>query len=98
MFAGAESFAPKESKPAPLPEWARKAAESLSIPESTVHPTVMTLAHGVKLIVQPESISDTISSSLNVGRTRGFYSIVYGCDPENVSKARAMVEKDLKDL
>ncbi|MGA1997313.1 MAG: insulinase family protein, partial [Bryobacteraceae bacterium] len=59
--AGAESFAPKESKPAPLPEWARKAAESLSIPESTVHPTVITLANGLKLIVQPESISDTIS-------------------------------------
>lgn len=60
-FAGAESFAPKESHPAPLPEWARAAAESLSIPESTVHPTVMTLANGLKLIVQPESISDTIS-------------------------------------
>ena len=45
----------------PLPEWARKAAERLSIPESTVHPTVMTLANGLKLIVQPESISDTIS-------------------------------------
>jgi zinc protease len=35
---------------------------------------------------------------LNVGRTRGFYSIAYGCDPENVSKARATVEKDLKGL
>jgi zinc protease len=40
----------------------------------------------------------TVSSSLNVGRTRGFYSIAYGCDPENVSKARATVEKDLKGL
>ena len=40
----------------------------------------------------------TVSSSLNVGRTRGFYSIAYGCDPENVSKARAMVEKNLRDL
>jgi zinc protease len=40
----------------------------------------------------------TVSTSLNVGRTRGFYSIAYGCDPENVSKARAIVEKDLKDL
>ena len=60
-FAGTESFASKESKPVTLPDWARKAAERLSIPESTVHPTVMTFANGVKLIVQPESISDTIS-------------------------------------
>ena len=60
-FAGTESFASKENKPVQLPEWARKTAERLSIPESTVHPTVMTFANGVKLIVQPESISDTIS-------------------------------------
>jgi len=60
-FAGAESFAPKETKPVPLPEWARQAAERLSIPGSTVHPAVMTLANGIRLIVQPENISDTIS-------------------------------------
>jgi len=36
-------------------------AERLTIPESTVHPTVTTLANGIKLIVQPENISDTIS-------------------------------------
>jgi zinc protease len=60
-FSGAESFASKNSKPVALPEWARNAAERLTIPESTVHPTVTTLANGIKLIVQPENISDTIS-------------------------------------
>lgn len=39
-----------------------------------------------------------VNSSFNVGRTRGYYTVNYGCDPQNVSKARAVVERDLKQM
>jgi zinc protease len=39
-----------------------------------------------------------VNSSFNVGRTRGYYTVNYGCDPQNVSKARAVVERDLKAM
>jgi zinc protease len=56
-----ESFAPKETKSVKLPDWADKALRRLSIPASTVNPTVTTLPCGLKLIVQPESVSNTVS-------------------------------------
>ena len=40
----------------------------------------------------------TVSSSFDVGRTRGVYEVRYGCDPPNVSKAHATVARDLKDM
>lgn len=60
-FGGKESFAPKETKAVTLPAWAEAAVSRLSIPGSMVHPVVSTLPNGLKLIVQPESVSDTIS-------------------------------------
>jgi zinc protease len=39
-----------------------------------------------------------VSSSLEAGPTRAFYIVNYGCDPENVSKVRAIVERDLKEM
>ncbi len=60
-FGGAESFAPKSVKPVPLPPWAANALARLSVPRLTVHPVVSTLPNGIKLIVQPESVSDTVS-------------------------------------
>lgn len=39
-----------------------------------------------------------IDDSLSAGQTRAQYLIAYGCNPENVSKARAMVEEDLRDM
>jgi zinc protease len=57
---GTESFASTSNTTIPLPGWARK-LNQLSIPVSTVHPKVTTLSNGLKLIVQPETISDTIS-------------------------------------
>ena len=39
-----------------------------------------------------------VSSTFNVGLTRGIYQVAYGCDPPNVSKARAMILSDLKDI
>ena len=60
-FGGRESFAPKHTRNVKLPAWAETALKKLSIPEPTVHPVVSTLPNGLKLIVQPESISDTVS-------------------------------------
>src|SRR3984957_2033806 len=59
-FGGTESFASANNATVPLPGWARK-LNHLSIPVSTVHPKVTMLSNGLKLIVQPETISDTIS-------------------------------------
>ena len=59
--SGGESFAPKQAKAVPLPAWAKRAVSPLSVPVSTVQPIDTTLANGLRLIVQPESISDTIS-------------------------------------
>jgi len=60
-FGGSESFAPKNPKEVTLPEWASKALGRLSVPPSDVNPTVSTLPNGIKLIVQPETVSNTIS-------------------------------------
>ncbi len=60
-YSGVESFAPKQTKPSKLPDWADKALKRLSLPISTVNPVVTVLPNGLKLIVQPESVSNTIS-------------------------------------
>ena len=40
----------------------------------------------------------SVGSSLQAGKTRAIYSVTYGCDPPNVSKARAIIVRDLKAL
>ncbi|HUY13290.1 MAG TPA: pitrilysin family protein [Terriglobia bacterium] len=60
-FGGQESFAPKQTHPVVLPVWAAQDLNRLSIPSSTVTPVVTTLANGLKLIVQPERVSNTVS-------------------------------------
>lgn len=60
-FGSKESFAPQNTTPAKLPVWAENALKQLSIPNSTIHPVVTTLSNGLRLIVQPESISNTVS-------------------------------------
>lgn len=60
-FGGAESLASTPEKPVPLPDWAEKALAQLNVPTSTVDPVVSTLPNGIKLIVQPEDVSDTVS-------------------------------------
>ena len=39
-----------------------------------------------------------VDSSFNVGLTRGVYQVEYACDPPNVSKARAMILRNLKEM
>ncbi len=67
VFGGGESFAPGRTKDVKIPAWAKKAVESPSVPVSRVKPSDMTLPNGIRLIVQPESVSPTVTL---VGRIR----------------------------
>ncbi len=60
-FGGTESFAGEESLTVPLPAWANQALAKLELPHWTLAPTRMTLPNGITLIVQPESVSRTIT-------------------------------------
>ncbi len=60
-FGGQESFAPKNPKPVELPVWAKSALERLNVPSSVVNPMVYKLSNGIKLIVQKETVSNTVS-------------------------------------
>ena len=52
---------PQHAKAVELPEWADRSLKRLSVPESALNPAVSTLPNGLKLIVQPTNISDTVS-------------------------------------
>lgn len=60
-FGGQESFTPKEAKQVALPAWAEQALHRLAVPKATTNPAEMTLSNGIKLIVQPEDVSDTVA-------------------------------------
>ena len=59
-YGGAESFAANPSKPVKLPSWAARAFAKLPAPRSRLHPVLYVLPNGLKLVVQPESVSDTV--------------------------------------
>jgi zinc protease len=44
----------------PLPQWARQVLQHLSVPHQTIAPADMRLSNGMRLIVQPESITHTV--------------------------------------
>ena len=60
-FGGKESFAARKPVGVALPGWARAAVERVAVPPWTLRPASMQLTNGMRLIVQPESISDTVS-------------------------------------
>jgi len=39
-----------------------------------------------------------VESTFDVSQTRAVYSVRFGCDPDNVSKARSIVVRDLEDM
>lgn len=59
-FGGAESFGGKPSGPVTLPDWAQKAFAKLEMPKSAIHPASFKLHNGLRVIVQPESVSKTV--------------------------------------
>jgi len=40
----------------------------------------------------------TVDAELSASKTRASYSVAYGCDPANVSKARALIVRDLNQM
>ncbi|MGA2398770.1 MAG: pitrilysin family protein [Steroidobacteraceae bacterium] len=40
----------------------------------------------------------TVDVHLDASKTRSTYEVTYGCDPNNVSKARALIERDLDQM
>ncbi|MBS0431901.1 MAG: insulinase family protein [Proteobacteria bacterium] len=60
-FGGTESFGGNDKLDAPLPGWAAQALGKLEMPHWTLAPTSMKLDNGITLIVQPESVSKTVT-------------------------------------
>ncbi|MHB8446482.1 MAG: M16 family metallopeptidase [Rudaea sp.] len=60
-FGGTEKFGSNDKLDAPLPEWASTALAKLEMPHWTLHPVSMKLDNGITLIVQPESVSKTVT-------------------------------------
>ena len=60
-YTGKEKFTLPQTRNIVLPDWASKALKRLSIPTSNLNPVVKSLPNGIKLIVQPESVSHTVS-------------------------------------
>ncbi|HTS20159.1 MAG TPA: pitrilysin family protein [Verrucomicrobiae bacterium] len=60
-YGGHESLASSANGNVPLPEWAAAQLARLPVPTSSLHPAVTTLANGLTLIVQPETMSGTVS-------------------------------------
>ncbi|HUC85796.1 MAG TPA: pitrilysin family protein, partial [Candidatus Acidoferrales bacterium] len=60
-FGGQENFASSKNANVTLPDWAQKLTEKLPAPESTLSPFSTNLPNGLRLIVQPLSVSDTVT-------------------------------------
>ncbi len=60
-FGGTETTTSTPTKPVALPEWAEAAVKSLRIPDQRLHPSDVTLANGIRLIVQTEKTSPTVT-------------------------------------
>ncbi|HEX4810738.1 MAG TPA: pitrilysin family protein [Bryobacteraceae bacterium] len=60
-FGGSEQTTSAPTKPVALPEWAAAAVKSLRIPPQTLHPADLKLSNGIRLIVQTENVSPTVT-------------------------------------
>ncbi|KRE89459.1 peptidase [Frateuria sp. Soil773] len=60
-FGGSEQFASDDKLDTPLPEWATAQLAKLEMPRWTLSPTQMKLSNGITLIVQPETVSKTVT-------------------------------------
>ena len=47
---------------------------------------------------QTSGLVYSVDDSFSADRTRATYEVSYGCDPQNVSKARAMIERDVRTM
>ncbi len=60
-FGGAESFSSPPDHPVALPEWAATALADVQAPAAPTPPVVSVLPNGLRLVVQPERVSHTVS-------------------------------------
>jgi zinc protease len=60
-FGGSEKATSTPTKPVALPDWADSAVKSLRVPELMVRPADMQLKNGIRLIVQTEKTSPTVT-------------------------------------
>lgn len=60
-FGGQENISLGEANNAELPDWAQTAISRLQVPPETAKPIVSTLSNGITLIVQPETVSNTVT-------------------------------------
>lgn len=60
-FGGTEKFGSDDKLDVPLPEWASTALAKLETPHWTLNPVSMKLDNGITLIVQPTSVSKTVT-------------------------------------
>jgi zinc protease len=60
-FGGGESLVSPKNANVKLPAWARSITKKLPVPETTLSPITTNLPNGIRLIVQPETVSDTVS-------------------------------------
>lgn len=60
-FGGSEVTTTAPTKPVSLPDWAEAAVKSLAIPQPNIHPVDQTLPNGIRLIVQTEKTSPTVT-------------------------------------
>ena len=60
-FGGSEKTTSTPTKPVALPAWAEASVKSLRVPESSIHPVDMKLSNGIRLIVETEKTSPTVT-------------------------------------
>jgi zinc protease len=60
-FGGAEVTTAAPTKPVTLPDWAETSVKSLKVPKAVTHPVDLTLSNGIRLIVQTETLSPTVT-------------------------------------
>ncbi len=62
-FGGTEKVTPTATKPVVFPEWAKSLTKSVAIPKWDLHPVETTLPNGIRLIVETETLSPTVTVS-----------------------------------
>jgi zinc protease len=60
-FGGSEKITSTPTKPVALPDWAEASVKSLRVPKTSIHPVDMKLPNGIRLIVQTERVSPTVT-------------------------------------
>ena len=83
-YGGGESLVSSATANVKLPAWAQSITEKLPIPSTALDPFVTNLPDGIKLIVQPETVSDSVSV---YGRVKNNPAVQMPAGQDGVSSA-----------